>query len=176
MRKVILYIAVSLDGYIADSQKSVHWIKGQDDSAEMLDTYTPFFTSVDTVIMGKRTYEQIVTELSPDCWPYKEAETYVFTHELMVDSENIKFVSGNLCQLVNDLRQEAKKNIWICGGANVVNQLLRANLIDIFHITTIPTILGSGIKLFGEIESIQNLRLIDTKIYNGIIEAVYERR
>lgn len=52
MRKVILYVAVSLDGYIADAQKSVHWIKGQDDSAEMLDTYTPFFASVDTVIMG----------------------------------------------------------------------------------------------------------------------------
>lgn len=50
MRKVILYVAVSLDGYIADAQKSVHWIKGQDDSAEMLDTYTPFFASVDTVI------------------------------------------------------------------------------------------------------------------------------
>lgn len=63
MRKVILYVAVSLDGYIADAQKSVHWIKGQDDSAEMLDTYTPFFASVDTVIMGKRTYDQIVTEL-----------------------------------------------------------------------------------------------------------------
>lgn len=167
MRKVILYVAVSLDGYIADAQKSVHWIKGQDDSAEMLDTYTPFFASVDTVIMGKRTYDQIVTELSPERWPYTEAETYVFTHELMVATENIKFVSGNLCQLVNDLRQGAGKNIWICGGANVVNQLIRANLIDIFHIATIPTILGSGIKLFGEIESIQNLRLIDTTIYNA---------
>lgn len=81
MRKVILYVAVSLDGYIADAQKSVHWIKGQDDSAEMLDTYTPFFASVDTVIMGKRTYDQIVTELSPERWPYTEAETYVFTHK-----------------------------------------------------------------------------------------------
>lgn len=137
MRKVILYVAVSLDGYIADAQKSVYWIKGQDDSAEMLDTYTPFFASVDTVIMGKRTYDQIVTELSPERWPYTEAETYVFTHELMVATENIKFVSGNLCQLVNDLRQGAGKNIWICGGANVVNQLIRANLIDIFHIATI---------------------------------------
>src|SRR5574344_287713 len=176
MRKVILYVAVSLDGYIADAQKSVHWIKGQDDSAEMLDTYTPFFASVDTVIMGKRTYDQILTELSLERWPYTEAESDVFTPELLVATENIKFVSGTLCQLVNDLRPGAGKNIWICGGANVVNQLIRANLIDIFHIATIPTILGSGIKLFGEIESIQNLRLIDTTIYNGIIEAVYERR
>lgn len=60
MRKIILYVAASLDGYMADSQKSVNWIKGQDDTAEMQDTFTPFFASVDTVIMGRTTYEQIV--------------------------------------------------------------------------------------------------------------------
>lgn len=175
MRKVILYIAVSLDGYIADSQKSVHWIKGQDDSAEMLDTYTPFFASVDTVIMGKRTYDQIVTELSPERWPYTEAETYVFTHELMIDTENIKFVSGNPCQFINDLRQGIGKNIWICGGADIINQLLKEDLIDVFHIATIPTILGSGTRLFGETD-VRQLKLVDNVVYNGIIEAVYERQ
>lgn len=55
MRKVILYIAVSLDGYIADSEGSVEWISGQDKNVEMEDTFTPFFSGVDTVIMGKRT-------------------------------------------------------------------------------------------------------------------------
>lgn len=66
MKKVVLYIAMSLDGYITDSQKTVDWIKGQDDNAEMLDTYSAFFETIDTVIMGKRTYEQITKELSPD--------------------------------------------------------------------------------------------------------------
>ena len=80
MRKVILYIAVSLDGYIADSEGSIEWISGQDKNVEMEDTFTPFFSGVDTVIMGKRTYDQIVTELSPDQWPYGEAMTYVLTH------------------------------------------------------------------------------------------------
>ena len=56
MKKVVLYIAMSLDGYIADCKKSVNWIKGQDDSVEMQDTYSAFFDNVDTVIMGKRTY------------------------------------------------------------------------------------------------------------------------
>ena len=88
MKNVILYIAVSLDGYIADCQKSVNWIKGQDDSVEMQDTYSTFFTTVDTIIMGKTTYDQIITELSPDKWPYLGAKTYVFTHKQITNTED----------------------------------------------------------------------------------------
>lgn len=176
MKKIVLYVAASLDGYIADSRKSVNWIKGEDDSVEMMDTYSRFFASVDTVILGKRTYDQIVTELSPDYWPYSEAKTYVLTHEPRTGTENIEFVSEDLCRFVNDLRHGTGKNIWICGGAYIIHQLLKGDLIDIFHITTIPTILGGGVRLFSEIDGIRNLRLIDTVIHNGIIEAVYERR
>jgi dihydrofolate reductase len=70
MKNVVLYIAMSLDGYIADSKGSVDWIKGQSDSSEMPDTYSPFFKNIDTVILGKRTYDQIITELSPDEWSH----------------------------------------------------------------------------------------------------------
>ena len=176
MRKVILYVAASLDGYMADSQKSVNWIMGQDTTAEMPDTFTPFFATVDTVIMGRTTYEQIVTELSPEKWPYPGAMTYVLTHRPMADAEGIKFTSGNPCQLVNELRQGAGKDIWICGGADIISQLLKADLIDVFHIATIPVILGGGIRLFAETDGMMSLRLTNTVNYNGIIEAVYERR
>lgn len=64
MKKVILYIATSLDGYIADKQGDVNWIKGENDATEMQDTFSPFFEGIGTVIMGRRTYQQIVTELS----------------------------------------------------------------------------------------------------------------
>lgn len=175
MRKIILYVAVSLDGYMADSQKSVNWIKGQDDTAEMQDTFTPFFASVDTVIMGRTTYEQIVTELSPEKCPYSGAMTYVLTHRPMTDAEGIRFTSGNPCQLVNELRHRAGKDIWICGGTDIISQLLKADLIDVFHIATIPVILGGGVKLFAETDGMMNLRLTNTVNYNGIIEAVYER-
>lgn len=175
MRKIILYVAASLDGYMADSQKSVNWIKGQDATVEMPDTFTPFFASVDTVIMGRTTYDQIVTELSPEKWPYSGAMTYVFTHRPMTDTEGIKFTSGNPCQLVNELRHRSGKDIWICGGADIISQLLKADLIDMFHIATIPVILGGGVRLFAETDGMMNLRLTNTVNYNGIIEAVYER-
>lgn len=105
MREVKLYIAVSLDGYIADCRKSVNWIKGQDDSVDMEDTYSIFFTTVDTIIMGKTTYDQIVTELSPGEWPYLGAKTYVFTHKQIANTDNIIFTSDNPCRLVKRIKQ-----------------------------------------------------------------------
>ena len=115
MRKVILYIAVSLDGYIADSEGSIEWISGQDKNVEMEDTFTPFFSGVDTVIMGKRTYDQIVTELSPDQWPYGEAMTYVLTHHSEEEgTENIRFRNMDVCQLVEELKQESGKDVRRC--------------------------------------------------------------
>lgn len=176
MKKVVLYIAMSLDGYITDSQKTVDWIKGQDDNAEMLDTYSAFFETIDTVIMGKRTYEQITKELSPDKWVYEGTTTYVCTHMPLSDTKNIKFVNSAPNQLIQKLRNETGKNIWICGGADSINQVLKENLIDIFHIAIIPVILGGGIKLFDKLADMIPLRLLKTVTYNGIIEAVYERR
>lgn len=68
MRKVILYIAMSLDGYIADSSGKVDWLRGQDDDMETADSFPEFEKSIDTVVMGWKTYHQIATELSPDKW------------------------------------------------------------------------------------------------------------
>ncbi len=71
MRNVILFIAMSLDGYIADRQGGVEWLCGEDANAEMPDTYGTFVRDIDTVVMGWNTYHQIVTELSPNDWIYR---------------------------------------------------------------------------------------------------------
>ena len=167
MRKVILYIAVSLDGYIADSEGSVEWISGQDKNVEMEDTFTPFFSGVDTVIMGKRTYDQIVTELSPDQLTHHSEEE---------GTENIRFRNMDVCQLVEELKQESGKDVWICGGAEVAQQLIANNQIDIYHLAIIPVLLGNGTRLFGATDKKIDLEMIRTKKYNGIIEVVYSRR
>lgn len=178
MRKTILYIAVSLDGYIADSKGSASWIGGQDKDMEIEDTFTPFFSNVDTVIMGRNTYDQIVTELSPDQWPYEGATTYVLTHNAVSDdTENIRFKNMDVCRLVEELKQKSGgKDIWICGGANVARQLIAENQIDIYHLAVIPVILGSGIRLFSVSGPKIDLELTGTKEYNGIIEMTYRHR
>ena len=175
MKKVVLYIAMSLDGYIADSQGLVEWIKGHDDTLELEDTFTPFFSNIDTIIMGRKTFDQIVTSLSCAQWPYIGATTYVLTHHNETnDTEHIRFENMDVCQLVEELRAGAGKNIWICGGAEVAGRLIEKNMIDTYHLAIIPVILGGGIKLFGGSASKIDLTLVETKKYNGIVEVIYD--
>lgn len=176
MRKIVLFIAMSLDGYIADKDGGVDWLGGQDENAENIDSYSAFIEDVDTVIMGWNTYHQVVTELSPAEWVYADLVSYVVTHRDIPSAGRIIFTQEDPCSLVRQLMQEKGKNIWICGGASIVHQLMQENLIDVYYISIIPVILGKGIRLFEAIEDGIKLRLIKTQIYNGITELVYERR
>lgn len=176
MKKVCLFIAMSLDGYIADRTGSVDWLKGQSDDTENLDTYSEFVKDIDTVLMGWNTYHQIVTELSPDHWVYDNMTTYVITHRKQVSSEQIRFTDDNPAALINTLKKEKGKDIWICGGANLVQQLQHEDLIDQYYISVIPTLLGSGIRLFEKAANEIPLRLEKTQAYNGITDLVYSRR
>ena len=176
MRKVILFIAMSLDGYIADENGGVDWLRGQGDDQEVPDTYPSFIQNIDTVMMGWNTYHQVATELSPNEWVYKDLQSYVFTHRNQKDTENIKFLSEDPIQVVKDLKNEQGKDIWICGGASLVQQLEQENLIDQYYITIIPTLLGQGAQLFGKLPKPIDLRLIKSQNYDGITELIYERR
>lgn len=177
MKQVILYIAMSLDGYIADEQGMVDWIQGQDAGAGADDTFTPFFVRTDTVVIGRRTFNQIVNVLSPGKWPYDGATTYVLTHRHDADdTHNIRFRDTDACRLVDELRQEAGRGIWICGGAEVAGKLIAADRIDIYHIAVIPVILGRGIRLFGCNAPTMELEMKGTRSYNGIVELVYQRK
>lgn len=176
MRKVILYIAMSLDGYIADRKGNVDWLAGQDDAGEQIDTYGAFINEVDTVVMGWNTYRQITTELSPEEWPYQGLTTYVITHRRQPSSADIRFVQEEPCSLVRRLREEQGRAIWICGGSRIIQPLVREDLLDVYHISVIPTILGAGLPLFAEISQKIKLKLRSTQVYNGIVESVYVRR
>ena len=176
MRKVVLFIAMSLDGYIADPHGGIEWLEGQESGANDMESYEAFVQNVDTVIMGANTYRQIVTELSPDEWVYSDFTSYVVTHTPKESTDKIRFTEEDPCQLVTRPKQETGKNIWICGGASVVKQLMKADLIEQYYINVIPTILGNGIRLFDTFEKEKKLKLIKTRSYNGITDLVYERR
>lgn len=176
MKKVSLFIAMSLDGYIADREGSVNWLSGQDEDGDTMDPYSEFVKEIDTVIMGWNTYHQIVTELSPDEWVYQDLTTYVVTHHPKASSDKIRFTREQPVELVKKLRQKEGKGIWICGGANLVRQLVRADIIDCYYITIIPTILGSGIRLFEEAEHEIKLKLLKTQSYHGMTDLIYLKR
>ena len=156
MKKVTLFIAMSLDGYIADSKGNVDWLAGQGNDDDNIDSYSAFVKEIDTVVMG---------------W-----NAYVVTHNTKVSSESIRFVNDSPARLVKKLRAEEGKGIWICGGADLIRQLVREDIIDCYYITVLPTILGSGIRLFGENNREIKLKLLRTQSYNGMTDLIYERR
>lgn len=175
MKKISLFIAMSLDGYIADESGGVDWLTGHGDE-KMPDVYSEFAEDIDTVLMGWNTYHQIVTELSPGKWVYDDFQTYVFTHTKQTSAEKIQFVTQSPVDLLRKLRAESGKGIWICGGANLIQQILSEDFIDQYYISVIPVLLGDGIRLFEKLDKSIELRLVKTQHYNGITDLIYIRR
>lgn len=169
--KTVLYIAVSLDGYIAGENDNLSFLSIVEKSGEDYG-YADFMKTVDSVVMGKRTYDWIIKN-APQYF-HSEKLTYVITHENRQSEENLKFYSGDIFHLIANLKAESNKNIFIEGGADIVNQLIHHRLIDEFYISIIPCIIGKGIKLFMGEEPFLTLRLNDVKMYDtGLVQLHY---
>ena len=165
MRRTVLFIAMSLDGYIADQSGGVDWLAGQEPDVENEDSYSKFVRTVDTVVMGWETYRQVTEELSPTEWVYSDLKSYVITHREKSAQENIQFVNESPAELIRRLKAQSGKDIWICGGASIVQQLMMDKLIDRFYISVIPVILGGGIRLFGTQKEPLELKLLESRNY-----------
>jgi len=171
-RKVVLYISTSLDGFIADSNGSIDWIE-QNITKGMEDTsYDDFYSEVDTVILGRTTYDQITKELSPNYYPYSDSKTYVITSKGNKVDGDVTFTDNDVVDLIKDLKKESGKNIFIVGGSSVINPLIENNLIDEYQIAIIPTILGTGISLFN-LEKQLILTTTHVKLVNNIVYHTY---
>ncbi len=175
MRKIKLYIAISLDGYVADKNGGIAWLN-ENNTGEDVGSYPEFIKSIDTVILGHSTYHQIVNELSPNEWPYKGLKTYVLTHKKLESTDEIIFTSEDIKSLAENIKAKEGKDIWICGGANIAQQFYDKNLIDAYTLSIMPVILGDGIKLFAKSDMQSKLKLISANVYNGYAELEYEKR
>lgn len=176
MRSVTLFIAMSLDGYIADCNGKVDWLQGQQEDGEESDSYERFTRTIDTVLLGWNTYEQIVTELSVGEWVYDDFTSYVFTHRQQPSTEKIRFTDADPVELVKQLREKDGKGIWVCGGANLAQQLMAQGMVDRYEITVIPTLLGDGVRLFPQGPKPMALKLESIGSCNGMVELVYTKR
>lgn len=176
MGKIVLYLALSVDGYLADEQGGVDWLGGDGSQPDAPGSYPEFYAGVDAVVMGWTTYHQIVTQLSPDSWPYKGRPCYVVTHRQEKSREGVCFWAGEPAVLADKLKAECAGTIWICGGASVAGQLLEEDRIDRLWLSVVPVVLGKGVRLFPELSQSLPLKLIETQSYNGIVDLIYEKR
>ena len=176
MRPVTLFIAVSLDGCLADQEGGVDWLAGQDPAVQDLDTYPEVIREGDTVIMGWNTYHQVTTQLAPGAWPYGGLTAYVVTHRAPPPAAGVTFTDADPCRLVRELRETPGRGIWICGGADIVQPLVAEDLINVYRLSVIPSLLGGGKRLFGPAPEALPLRLTGCREGNGIVELTYVRR
>lgn len=173
-REIILYIATSLDGYIAESDGSIDFLNNVEVIEE--DTsYQDLLDKIDTVIMGRTTYDQVTTVLAPDNYPYEEQMSYIITSRPEANTEKIIFTSENPVELVRKLKKEAGKSIWIVGGGSIISPLVEADLIDTYIIATIPTLLGQGIPLFPEFVGPVELKVKEVYVKNGMVYTTYSK-
>lgn len=170
-RKLILYIACSLDGYIAKPNDDLSFLASVQKEGEDYG-YTDFVNTIDTVILGRRTYDWVMKQV-PE-FPHADKESYVITRTAKASIGNTHFYTGSLKELVLKLKAADGKHIFCDGGAELVNELLKDKLIDELIISVIPTLLGNGIRLFKDGRPEQTLELISTKQFDtGLVQLHY---
>ena len=170
-RKLVLFIATSLDGYIATEDDSLDWLFKVDGEGD--NGYSDFYETVDTVIMGRRTYDWLL-EQELESFPYEGKECYVFSRTVSQDNENVKFFSGDVVDFTNLLKNKEGKNIWVMGGGDLIHSFTKEKLVDELIITVSPVIIGKGIPLFKEVDFETELTLKSIKRYNQFAELHYE--
>lgn len=177
-RKVILFIAQTLDGYIAEENGNIDFLIDNDFTSgdEKDREYTKLTKRIDTVVIGRRTYDQVVNELSPNNYPYSDFENYILTTHPGKSIDNIHFINEDVVKLVEKLKQQpSKRDILIVGGSRVIAPLVSHNLIDIYQIGIVPIILGKGIPLFASNIAMTTLTLESAKKINSIVYLEYRK-
>lgn len=173
MRKIICYIATSLDGKIADVNGNVDWLEQIPNPDKSDYGYQDFLNTVDCTIMGNNTYQKILGFDIP--FPYQATKNYVLTRNKdLKNTEHVEFISENVIESILKLKKTSGKNIWCIGGGALISSMLNHKLIDEFIIFIMPAILGNGIPLVGSMHDILNLKKSDVFVHkSGVIEARY---
>jgi len=176
MRKISLFIATSLDGYIAKPNDDLSFLKLVEKEGEDYG-YAAFTGTIDTLIIGRKTYDYVLKEIGPSHYDNGQRDVYVITRNKRPQVGRTTFYTGNLTELVQRLKSENGRNIYCDGGAEVINELLKNDLIDELIISVIPVLLGDGTRLFKDGRPEQVLEFITAKTYEtGLVQLHYRRK
>ncbi|MDJ1495295.1 dihydrofolate reductase family protein [Cytophagaceae bacterium DM2B3-1] len=171
MRKIILDLAVTLDGFIEGPNGEVDWCIMDDDMG-----FDKFVEEIDTILYGRISYE-LYGYYTPDASrsqteidfakATQKMKKYVFSRSLSTIQGNVTLVSENIAEEIYKLKESPGKDIWLFGGASLITSFIQAGLIDEYRIGVHPVALGSGKPLFQQLQQRLDLRLIDTKVYRS---------
>ena len=173
MRKVVLYIATSLDGYIAGEEGDIDWLFTDHDTDY---GYYDFYSTIDTIIMGRKSYEGI---LRVGEFPYKEKKCYVFSKSLSYTGcENVEVVNDlNSGLFLKDLVETEGDDIWLLGGGRLISSFMKYDLIDRIIISIHPLIIGGGVPLFERCNVPSEWSLDNVESFaSGLVQISYNKK
>ncbi len=176
MRKLSLFIATSLDGYIAKPNDDLSFLKIVEQEGEDYG-YAAFTAQVDTIILGRKTYEYVLKEIGSSHYDNGTRDVYVITRTERPGVGRTTFYTGDLKTLVEKLKAEDGQNMYCDGGAEVIDALLKHDLIDEMTISVIPILLGNGTRLFKDGRPEQRMELVSSRSYeSGLTQLQYIRK
>ena len=165
MKKIILSVAVSLDGFIEGPNKEYDWCPPPSET-EMND----FLSGIDTIFMGRKSFEMAGASMFPD------KQSYVFSNTLKQTTGNEKIVSGDILHAVNEIRKQPGKNIWLFGGGSLITHFINHQLVDEMWLRLVPIVLGSGTPLFQNINGRQHFIAKSAATSNGYFSLTLTRK
>ena len=179
-RRVILDLAVTLDGFIEGPNGEVDWC--------IMDTdmnFAGFLDQIDTIFYGRKSYSmwgQFLptsedSDTEKEIWKKVHSkEKYVFSRTLKKIDDRVKVINDNIAAEVNKIKKRPGKDIWLYGGASLITNFINLEFVDEFRLSVHPIILGEGKPLFTDIKKIINLRLVDTKEFSsGVVQLIYRK-
>lgn len=171
-RKIVCYIAESLDGYIATEDDSLDWlfkVEGEGDAG-----YADFMETIDTVVMGRRTYDWVM-EMEKGEYPYVGIKSYIYSRSVPAGKPfgDVEFIDTEIPIFADKLKSTPGKNIWVIGGSELLAAFMEAGLIDEFVISIAPVVIGSGIPLFKKSGLMTEYKLKDVKRYGEFAQLHY---
>lgn len=170
-RNVTLFIAMSLDGYIATTDHTLDWLEQVDGEGD--NGYERFYSTVDTVLLGRKTYDWI-RQLALPAFPYEGTSAFVFSKNCHPPNDDVHWINEDPASFVRNLKNTEGGTIWLVGGGELIKSLHEAELIDFCIITIAPVLLGNGIPLFLTNSRHQELELLTSEQFGQFVQLHYK--
>jgi dihydrofolate reductase len=167
MRKIVLGVAVSLDGLIEGPNGEFDWCFTDQDYG-----MAAFLETVDAILYGRKSYELMLRWEGGN--PFGQLKSYVFSNSWKGEQKDFELVSGDVISRVNELRRSPGKSIWLFGGADLTASLMNAGLVDELWLSVHPIVLGAGKPLFNGVRDRVTLQLVESRPYKtGLLSLRY---
>lgn len=177
LRRIVLDLAVSLDGFIEDIHGETDWCVMDEDM-----NFATFLSSIDTILYGRKSYDlwgkyipgNEASDIEREIWESVHSKKkYVFSKTLTQIDNNV-VIKDNIVEEVNKLKKESGKDIWLYGGTSLITTFMNLGLVDEYRLSVHPVILGAGRPLFVDIKQRQELKLVDTRRFSsGVVQLCY---